>query len=866
MRLKKRKPGLGASVAVMLLILALCAGIGLFPFPGRDGPDGRKTRDGEFLPGTALLVSPEDVFPGGSGKLRRKEERAAVRSFLRLAGKTGAGTILWPVRDPGRTALRRTRLLARRSGEAGFSFYALLPPLDAGSEGPVRELAAVLEKKSAPSGFLLTGTGGDGFLPRAVADFTAAAGRPVRFLGTGLSLGTLRSIGRIPGLEALYCALPDAETDEALRDGWAALAEEPVPVLPFVPAGNGLRRSEYQLFLSSGAAPVPGVAVEGFPGTREGLLRIQRLFSFAGADSKRPGEDVVDLSIGEAEGPAVGYPRDGAVLPHATTVIMGTSDPGRPLTLDGKEVERPGASGCFMLEAPLRYGTNVFTFRQGADEARIRIRRPSPAGAGRIRSVSESGRFPAGDAAFRPGDRIGLTCVAPSGGAVTATVGGTAVRMVQKAAAEKGVAAVFGGEYTVPDRFPAGELTRIGTVVYTLRYEGKIRSYASAGALYAAGKDVTPTIRATAENVSLLETGGDPSSILGTFHRGARIPVLGAVQRGGALFYRVDGGYVASDRAELEKGVFPGESVVTRLDSREDGRRTVISFRTDNFPAATGGRDGDLLTVTLYRTSLPEDLGALRMPEIGRVERRALPYGTELRLTLSGDRPLWGYDLQYAEDGSLLLTLQRPPERSERPGKPLSGVSVTVDPGHGSADTGAFGPTGPGGPTEADLNLAVGLLLRERLEQLGASVTMTRGAGAPDAPKVTLDERVRRTVETRPDFFLSVHHNSTPLIREVTAGHAEVYYFDPAALPFAGAVRDNLGRATGRPVREPEWGYYYVTRVSACPALLCEIGFLPNPVQYEDCARWTTVYRTAAALAGAILDSVPEPPDPGAES
>ena len=42
-----------------------------------------------------------------------------------------------------------------------------------------------------------------------------------------------------------------------------------------------------------------------------------------------------------------------------------------------------------------------------------------------------------------------------------------------------------------------------------------------------------------------------------------------------------------------------------------------------------------------------------------------------------------------------------------------------VDPGHGNKDCGAYGAAGLYGPAEAELNLAVSLAVRDRLEQMG---------------------------------------------------------------------------------------------------------------------------------------------------
>jgi N-acetylmuramoyl-L-alanine amidase len=57
---------------------------------------------------------------------------------------------------------------------------------------------------------------------------------------------------------------------------------------------------------------------------------------------------------------------------------------------------------------------------------------------------------------------------------------------------------------------------------------------------------------------------------------------------------------------------------------------------------------------------------------------------------------------------------------------PLAGLTVIVDPGHGGSDVGAEWKKRKPAVYEAPINLAVSLLLRDRLEALGARVEMTR--------------------------------------------------------------------------------------------------------------------------------------------
>ena len=103
------------------------------------------------------------------------------------------------------------------------------------------------------------------------------------------------------------------------------------------------------------------------------------------------------------------------------------------------------------------------------------------------------------------------------------------------------------------------------------------------------------------------------------------------------------------------------------------------------------------------------------------------------------------------------LTLKTPPAASDDPLLPLKNVRILLDAGHGGTDPGALGVGGEGVPQEKDLNLMAAQGAQQRLEQLGAEVIMLRS----DDTFFSLDERLLKISEVQPDFFLSLHHNST---------------------------------------------------------------------------------------------------------
>ena len=259
------------------------------------------------------------------------------------------------------------------------------------------------------------------------------------------------------------------------------------------------------------------------------------------------------------------------------------------------------------------------------------------------------------------------------------------------------------------------------------------------------------------------------------------------------------------------------------------------------------------LEMHLYDTDMAADFAVQGSELVKGVEVSALPDGAGTRLVLHFEEPLWGHTIEFS-DGTTQVLLKPRPVQAQDPAKPLAGISVLLDPGHGQDDGGAMGAAGAQAPVEKDVNLAVSLAAKYRLEQLGATVHMIR----TDDTFLTLQERNQKITELQPDFFIAVHHNSVDLSVDANqSAGTECYYFYPAGKQLAQTLVQNVAAATGRPERGTFWGYYYVARNATCPAVLLEVGFMVNPAEYEQVADEMTVWATGDAIARSILACVP---------
>ncbi|HMM21615.1 MAG TPA: N-acetylmuramoyl-L-alanine amidase [Selenomonadales bacterium] len=157
----------------------------------------------------------------------------------------------------------------------------------------------------------------------------------------------------------------------------------------------------------------------------------------------------------------------------------------------------------------------------------------------------------------------------------------------------------------------------------------------------------------------------------------------------------------------------------------------------------------------------------------------------------------------------------------------LRGKVIVVDPGHGGNNPGATG----NGSIEAANNLAVGLKLRDKLQQAGAKVYMTRETDRNVAPVgSTLGEELQARVDLAEskgaDLFVSVHSNDNP---DPKIAGAMTFYSSGKSSKLASEVQSALVQATGAANKGTSSATFYVLRNTTMPSILVEMGFVSNP-------------------------------------
>lgn len=158
---------------------------------------------------------------------------------------------------------------------------------------------------------------------------------------------------------------------------------------------------------------------------------------------------------------------------------------------------------------------------------------------------------------------------------------------------------------------------------------------------------------------------------------------------------------------------------------------------------------------------------------------------------------------------------------------------VVLDPGHGGRDPGKVGVQGE---QEKDINLAISLKVKERLEKDGMEVVMTRekdvmlaDEDASNKKLEDLNNRISIINERQPAVAVSIHQNS---YSDASVKGAQVFYFTHSdkGKQAAEAMQKELlefDQENTRKIKANDT--YYLLKKTEVPTVIVECGFLSCP-------------------------------------
>jgi len=521
--------------------------------------------------------------------------------------------------------------------------------------------------------------------------------------------------------------------------------------------------------------------------------------------------------------PKLVYPEPNqAMTVRDSNFIFGSVGTGRAqLTINGAPV-KVAPNGTFLAYLPVpppsapRYEVIA---RNGTDSARlvvpVRVPGPRPDLALTGRLVVDSGSAsPRGatNLALRDDEPVRVSIRAPANANVWASAGGTTQPLVNTS-----------GNSFATD-LPA-RLLRSGGALYAARGRDTVRFNLSR---------IAPGETSTPHWVML----GDPAA-----QNDTDATIIGRSTPSGTYKWMFVPGTIVEETGRS------GGNIRVRLDSRLEvwvdsvrdlpagypsPRRTVgamaivpspewvdIIMPVSSVPPYLIEQDLNRLTLTLYGTqATPDIIKFLQNDSLVRVLNWVPEQSDRVRISMELSQPPYGYLVLYDSRG-FVLRLRRPPRVNAA--RPLEGLTITVDPGHPPG--GAIGPTGY---TEAQGVLAVGMKLRDILQERGAHVVMTRTDMRP------VDLHLRSVIARRANshLLISVHENAfgegiDPFPNVGTS----TLFFHPQSEPLARLVQQGMMNQLGL----RDLGIHYqniaIGRTMWMPSIITEGLFLMVPEQ-----------------------------------
>jgi N-acetylmuramoyl-L-alanine amidase len=539
--------------------------------------------------------------------------------------------------------------------------------------------------------------------------------------------------------------------------------------------------------------------------------------------------------------------------------FIGTAPPDGQVLINSKAIKR-SQSGHFAPSFPLQLGKNIFTVSHQNQELKIEVTRLEtqpelPQGL----AFAKNSLTPAVDIARLPGELICFSAIAPPNASVSVKLADQTIALApqgQQVNLPSNLAALTGQNQptaqSIPGQYegcttikpPVSHSVDLGSPEFKLTLKGETITQPGDGKI----KILSPANLQVAEVVvdaGVARTGPSTDySRLTPLPQRTRASITGSEGEWLRLDY---GGWINSRETRVLTGVSTSTTIRSVGYRRVLGATEIVFPLQVPVPVSIQQRD-DNFTLTLYNTTAQTD--TIRLdddPLISRLDwQQITPGQVQYTFNLKKSQQ-WGYKLRY-NDTTLVLTLRHPPQMKRQRQKPLSGIKILLDPGHGGKESGAAGPTGY---LEKEVNLVVSKLFRDELVKQGATVVMTRDTDV----EVSLGDRTAMIHQEEPTIAFSIHYNALP-----DSGDAEntmgigSFWYHPQAHSLAVFIQKYLVNKLNRPDYGVFWNNLALTRPHAAPSVLLELGFMINPQEFE----WLTNPQQQQKLAMVLAEGVVE--------
>jgi len=572
---------------------------------------------------------------------------------------------------------------------------------------------------------------------------------------------------------------------------------------------------------------------------------------------------IVATPIHAAQPLYVAYPPANHETTSDRIFLIGTAPPGGTVLVNGTAIVR-NTAGHFAPTFPLQVGVNQFDLRYGKQTVKLTVTRLAAASEP-PQGLAFGTLSPAVDVARLPNELLCFTAIAPPTATVAVKLADQTIPLVPRpqsiALPDNAAVLTQQNQPTIAaGRFEGCTRTvllgDLGKPEWQLTQNGQTIKQTGFGSIKILSPTRLETAVVTAEAGTARTGAGTDYSRLTPLPKGTQALVTGSEGDWVRLDY---GAWIRRSEVQILPAGAPPMSLIRSIKARQTGGWTEVMFPLQ-VPVPVSVQQGDrTFTLTLYNTTAQTDIIRLDDdPLIARLDWQQSAQG-QIQYTFNlKSSQQWGYKLRY-EGTTLVLSLKHPPE-GRREGKAnqgsrgageqlktLSGIKILLDPGHGGAED--LGSRGPTGYPEKTVALLMAKLVRERLQQRGATVYLTRETDV-DVP---LQDRVAMIEKVQPTVALSLHYNALPDNGDaVKTKGISTFWYNTQAHSLAVFLHNHLTRTLKRSSYGVFWNNLALTRPATTPAVLLELGFMINPDEFE----WITNPREQQRLATAIADGV----------
>lgn len=560
------------------------------------------------------------------------------------------------------------------------------------------------------------------------------------------------------------------------------------------------------------------------------------------------------------------YPRPNHETTAQQIFLIGTAPPEGQVWINGKAIVR-NVAGHFAPSFPLQVGKNQFVLKHSNGQVlTIEVtRKTSQAELPQGLAFGKDSLLPAVDISRQPGEPLCFSAIAPPQAKVRVKLGQQTIPLqlqpVVELPSNLGVLTGKTQPQELPGRFtgcgkfdrdsavqsegslPSG-MVNLGQPEYQLEWNQQRLTQLAPGKVEILSPTQSLTIEVTAAAGTARTGASTDYSRMTPLPKGTRATVTGSEGE----WYRLDyGAWIRKSETKPIASATPVQSIIRGIRSQSKNGWTDVFFPLQApVPLTVQQRDREF-TLTLHNVTAQTDTMRLVVnPVIDRLDwQQTKPGQIDYRFVLKSDQQ-WGYKLRY-EGSTLVLSLRHPPKLTGNAAKPLTGVKILLDPGHGGPED--LGSVGFTGLPEKDVALKVSKLVRDRLVQRGATVIMTREADVDLWP----NDRAAMINKVEPTIAVSVHYNALPDDGDaINTKGVSVFWYHSQSQSLATFLHDGVVKRLGRASDGVTWNNLALTRPAVAPSILMELGYMINPDEFE----WIRNDREQLKLADTLADGI----------